>query len=70
MGNWTEAQFKKALTDGKFKGFDNSRILLPPIPWTNYVGMNDEDIHAMFAYFQSIPAVDNIVPAPISPEDM
>ncbi len=70
MGNWTEAQFKKAITEGKLKGLDESRMLLPPMPWTNYVGMKDADIHAMFAYFQSIPAVENIVPAPIPPQDM
>lgn len=70
MGNWTEAQFKKALTEGKFKGLDDSRMLLPPMPWTNYIGMKDADIHAMFAYFQSITAVENIVPAPIPPQDM
>lgn len=70
MGNWTEVQFKKALTEGKFKGLDDSRMLLPPMPWTNYIGMKDSDIHAMFAYFQSIPAVENIVPAPIPPQDM
>jgi hypothetical protein len=30
IGNWTEEQFKKAITRGKYKGLDNSRDLLPP----------------------------------------
>lgn len=35
LGNWTEEQFKKALTQGKFKGMDGGRMLLPPMPYTN-----------------------------------
>lgn len=70
IGSWTEEQFKKALTQGKFKGLDNSRMLLPPMPWLNYVDMKDEDIHAIFAYLKSIKAVENIVPAPVSPDKM
>lgn len=67
LGNWTLEQFKKALTQGKSKGMDNGRMLLPPMPWVNYVGMKDEDISAMFAYFKSIPPVKNVVPAPVPP---
>ena len=67
IGSWTEAQFKKALTEGKYKGLDNTRPLLPPMPWLNYVNMTDEDIRAIFSYLQSIPAVDNVVPAAIAP---
>lgn len=67
LGNWTEAQFKKALTEGKYKGLDNTRPLLPPMPWQNYINMTDQDIHAIFSYLQSIPAVDNTVPAVIAP---
>jgi hypothetical protein len=32
--------------------------------------MNDEDVHAVFMYLKSIPAVSNIVPAPIAPDMM
>jgi hypothetical protein len=67
IGNWTEAQFKKALKEGKYKGLDGGRMLLPPMPWFNYVNMKDEDVSAMFAYLKSIPAVDNVVPAPVPP---
>jgi mono/diheme cytochrome c family protein len=70
LGSWTEEQFKKALTQGKFKGLDDGRMLLPPMPWFNYIEMKEEDIHAMFTYLQSIPPVANIVPAPVSPENM
>lgn len=69
IGNWTEEQFKKALTEGKLKGLDNSRMLLPPMPWTNYVNINDNDLHAVFTYLKSIKPVSNVAPAPISPEE-
>jgi len=67
IGNWTEAQFKKALKEGKNKGLDNGRMLLPPMPWTNFVNIKDEDLHAIFTYLKSIPAVKNICPPPVSP---
>jgi hypothetical protein len=67
LGNWTFEQFKKAMTQGKSKGMDNGRMLLPPMPWVNYVTMKDEDLKAIFAYLKSIPPVRNVVPAPIPP---
>jgi mono/diheme cytochrome c family protein len=70
IGNWTEAQFKIALTQGKFKGLENGRMLLPPMPWQSFIDMKDEDIHAVFTYLKSINPVVNIVPAPISPDNM
>ena len=70
IGNWTEAQFKKALTEGKYKGLDNTRMLLPPMPWVNYRAMKDDDIRAVFTYLKSVKPVDNVVPAPISPDQL
>lgn len=67
IGNWTEEQFKRALTQGKYKGLENSRPLLPPMPWPNFVNMKDEDIKAIFTYLKSTKPVQNIVPAPLSP---
>lgn len=67
LGNWTELQFKKALTQGKYKGMDNTRMLLPPMPWQNYIDLKESDIQAIFAYLQSIKPVKNIVPQPIPP---
>jgi hypothetical protein len=70
IGNWSEEQFKTAMTKGKFKGLENARMLLPPMPWFNYIEMKDEDILAVFNYLKSIEPVSNIVPPPVSPEDM
>jgi hypothetical protein len=70
IGDWTEEQFKKALTQGKFKGLDASRMLLPPMPWVNYTTMADSDVKAIFAYLKSIKPVKNIVPQAITPDKM
>ena len=70
IGTWTEEQFKKALTQGKFKGLDGTRMLLPPMPWFNFTNLKDEDTKAMFAYLKSLKPVKNVVPAPIAPGDM
>ena len=70
IGNWTEEQFKKALTQGKFKGIDGGRMLLPPMPWTNWANLKDEDVVAIFLYLKSTPPVRNIVPAPITPDGL
>ncbi len=70
IGNWTEEQFRKALKEGKYKGMDGGRMLLPPMPWINYVNLADEDLHAMFMYLKSLKPVKNIVPQPITPDKM
>jgi hypothetical protein len=70
IGTWTEEQFKKALMQGKFKGLDGTRMLLPPMPWFNYTNMKDEDVSAVFAYLKSTKPVVNVVPQPIPPDQM
>lgn len=67
IGNWTEAQFFKAIREGRSKGIDGARMLLPPMPWPNYAQAKDEDLKAIFAYLKSTTPVKNIVPAPIPP---
>lgn len=70
IGNWTEEHFKKAIKQGKFKGSDGGRMLLPPMPWYNYASLKDDDVHAIFMYLKSIKPVENVVPAPITPDKM
>ena len=62
LGNWSEAHFFKALREGKFKGLDGSRSLLPPMPWQNLGKMTDDDLKAVFAFLKSTKPVKNIVP--------
>lgn len=67
LGAWTIDQFKKAIREGKSKGLDGTRPLLPPMPWFNFAKMSDEDLESVFAYLQSLPPVKNAVPNPIPP---
>jgi len=67
-GSWTEAQFINSIRNGKYKGLDGSRDLLPPMPWPSYRNLSDDDLKAIFAYLQSIKPVENLVPAPIPPQ--
>ncbi|MDZ4795591.1 MAG: c-type cytochrome [Bacteroidota bacterium] len=64
IGNWTEENFIRAIRKGKLKGMEQGRDLLPPMPWTIYKNLTDEDLKSIFAYLKTIPPVDNVVPAP------
>jgi hypothetical protein len=70
IGDWTEEQFKKALTQGKYGGLDNVRMLLPPMPWQNFINISDDDLSAIFNYLKSIKPVNNMVPPPVNPENI
>lgn len=67
IGSWTFEQFNTAMRKGKFKGLENSRPLMPPMPWFNYVNMAEDDMRAIFAYLKSIKPVSNVVPSYIPP---
>lgn len=65
---WKEDQFIYAIRNGVYKGLPGSRPLLPPMPWQTVRNMTDDELKAMFAYLQTVPAVNNIVPqAEINP---
>ncbi|MFN7119457.1 MAG: diheme cytochrome c-553 [Saprospiraceae bacterium] len=66
IGNWSEAQFFKAIREGKSKGMDDTRPLLPPMPWFVYKNMSNEDLRAIFTFLKSTKPVHNIVPKPLS----
>lgn len=67
IGSWTEQQFFKAMRAGKYKGLDNTRPILPPMPWPSYKSTSDEDLKAIFAFLKSTKPIDNMVPAPRPP---
>jgi mono/diheme cytochrome c family protein len=69
IGAWTEEQFFRAMKQGKYKGLENSRPLLPPMPWMNYTNMKDIDLRSIFAYLKST-RVKNVVPAAIPPTQL
>jgi hypothetical protein len=67
LGLWTIDNFSKALREGKFKGMDGGRMILPPMPWQNYANLTDEDLAFLWTYLRSIPPVSNVVPAAVPP---
>lgn len=54
IGNYTEADLKKALHKGRAPGHQ----IYPAMPYPSYHGMTDNDISALFAYLQTVPVVD------------
>ncbi len=70
IGNRTEENFKRALKEGRFKGLEGSRMLLPPMPWTNFIKLADEDARVIFIYLMNTSPVKNVAPEPIGPEEI
>lgn len=54
IGDYTEADLKNALQKGRAP----NHMLYPAMPYPSYSGMKEEDISALFAYLQTVPAVD------------
>jgi len=65
LGAWTADNFIATLRNGRHMGA--GRPLLPPMPAAQYAQMTDDDLRAVFAYLQTIPAIANKVPSPIAP---
>ena len=63
IGNWQESNFINAIRHGKFKGIENARTLLPPMPWQGYRFMTDDELKAVFAYLKSTKPVKSLFPA-------
>ena len=53
LGNWTSAEFWRAMHHGRSK---DGRLLYPAFPYPNYTEVTREDSDAMFAYLQTVPA--------------
>ena len=60
MGIWTEEMFINALRKGKH--FGESRPIMPPMPWTVYRNLTDEDLKSVYAFLRTIPAIHNRIP--------
>jgi hypothetical protein len=65
LGTWTARTFIDTIRTGRHMG--RGRPLLPPMPAPMYAHFPDEDLEALFAFLQSIPAVKNRVPQPLPP---
>ena len=54
IGKWSEQDFTRALRTGVGR---NNEQLYPAFPYASYTQMSDEDMHALWAYLRSRPAV-------------
>ncbi|MFC0131951.1 alcohol dehydrogenase [Massilia eurypsychrophila] len=54
IGAWSADDFWRALHNGKSR---DGRLLYPAFPYTNYTKVTRADADAMYAFFQSVPAV-------------
>lgn len=54
IGKYTEKDLRNALRKGRAP----DHMIYPAMPYPSYSGMTDEDISALFAYLQRVPAVD------------
>ena len=57
IGNWTRADFWRAMHHGKSK---DGRLLYPAFPYTSYTLITRDDSDALFAYLASLPAVSQV----------
>lgn len=62
LGGWNATIFTNVFRLAKFQGIASGRPLMPPMPQPAYNHLSDEDLHSIFAYLQTIPAVSNRVP--------
>ena len=70
IGTWKEDQFIRAMTEGKYKGLETGRPLLPPMPVMNYTKMKEIDLKSIYAYLKSTKPIKNVVPAAIPPHQV
>jgi mono/diheme cytochrome c family protein len=52
LGDWTEADFLRAIREGKRK---DGTAISEEMPWKHYAGMSDEELQAIYAYLRSLP---------------
>ncbi len=53
LGNWTDAEIKRAITQGISRNGDK---LKPPMGYAAYAKMNDKDMGDLIAYLRTVPA--------------
>lgn len=59
IGDWSEADFERALRDGVRK---DGRYLYPAMPYANYTKMTAADMHALWGYVHNLEPVRSTVP--------
>ena len=70
IGTWSFEQFKKSTSEGKYKGMENSRPVMPPMPWESLNLLEEDDLKAIYEFLMSTKPIENVVPAYIPPPAM
>jgi len=60
IGGWSEAAFQRAMHEGVDR---QGRQLYPAFPYDHFTKTTNDDIHALYAFLMSQPAVRNAIPA-------
>lgn len=60
IGTWSEEAFRRAMHDGVDR---TGRQLYPAFPYDHFTKATNEDIHALYAFLMSKPAVKSTIPA-------
>jgi mono/diheme cytochrome c family protein len=59
IGAWTDGEKIRAIREGIGR---DGHVMFPMMPYSNYRLMSDEDVYALIAYLNSLPAVRNPLP--------
>jgi mono/diheme cytochrome c family protein len=60
IGKWPEEAFRRAMHEGVDR---QGRQLYPAFPYDHFTKATSEDVHALYAFLMSKPAVRNTIPA-------
>ena len=60
IADWSDAELARAIREGIRP---DGSVIGPPMPFSMYRGLSDEDLGAIVAYLRTVPAVENILPA-------
>lgn len=59
LKDWTDAELARAIREGLRP---DGSLIGPPMPFTFYRGISDDDLASIVMFLRSLPAVDNSVP--------
>jgi len=60
IGTWSDEAFRRAMHGGVDR---EGRQLYPAFPYDHFTKATDEDIHALYSFLMSLPAIHNVIPA-------
>jgi mono/diheme cytochrome c family protein len=66
IGLWSEQVFVNAIKTGRHMGV--GRPILPPMPWSVYANLTEEDLKAIFAFLRTVEPRRNQVPEAVVKE--